>query len=663
MGVLVPVNQLKTEKSSYLQQHAQNPVHWRAWSKEAFAEAKRLDRMVLVSIGYSTCHWCHVMEHESFEDQEIADYLNTHFITIKVDREEHPEVDRFYMDALLRIQRSGGWPLNMFTLPDGRPIVGGTYFPKAAFLGSLNRLVQYWKSDRSAMEKQAGDLQSSLHGVKPGTQPDEMDLASFSKKLPEWQALFLQQQLSNYDPEWGGFGSAPKFPRSHNLGALLRAAESGGEFTDTAHAAVKQTLKAMAYGGLRDHVAGGFHRYSTDREWLAPHFEKMLYDQALLIESYSEAYAQFGDPFYRDIVEETFDYCKGKLLQENGLYGAGEDADTERTEGAYYTWTVGEIESVLTLFSEEEQKLFREHYPTSREGNWEGRNILRLDLSVAWERARDPKLLEILKTLLNVRSGRVSPLLDSKGILSWNALLATSLLKASFHLQKDADLSLKLKKAAMELLARIEELCGGDYSKLPRIYYGLETKGHAYLEDVAALALAFQYRSNLLPEVAAHAQAARGLLDFMLNTFCEKGQWKNAQVSEGIPDHEIQEEDGAVPGTLSFVLAALLRGARTFEESRYMEAFLKLLPKTLANLKRYPAIHSYLLIELDALEAPLAKIPASDSAAVLKSLGSEARFLSRLILRSHTRYEVCDWGQCRFAGEDSNAFVEAWKSR
>jgi uncharacterized protein len=656
------MNRLNSEKSAYLQQHAMNPVNWWSWSKEAFEEARKLDRMVLVSIGYSTCHWCHVMEHESFEDPEVAEYLNQNFITIKVDREEHPEVDRFYMETLIRLQRSGGWPLNMFVLPDGRPVVGGTYFPKDAFMNSLKQLVHYWKADRSVMETQASQILSTFQKAKPsGTHLNPSELET---KLKAWKVLHLRQQLSSYDSLWGGFGQAPKFPRSHTLGALWRGilAEDEKDYSRAAENAVLFTLRCMAMGGLRDHLGGGFHRYSTDREWLAPHFEKMLYDQALLIESYSEAFYKTGDAFYRDIVEETFGYCQGTLLQDNGLYGAGEDADTEKVEGRYYVWTEGELEAVLAIFTEEDRLKFRKLYKTSPDGNWEGKNILRLDPRTSWAEANDPKLRDIRASLLDVRRGRIAPLLDTKAIVSWNALLSISLQKAAFNLRADGELSARLKAAGFQILDNLEKLSGGDLSALPRVYYGTETKGHAYLEDAASLSLAHLYRATLEP-THENREKAQALMTWLNRTFYVGNQWKTSQMDEGVPEHALQEEDGATPGTLSYLAASLLRSARMFEDENFMKQFLELFEKARANLDQYPAIHSYLLGEMDAWSAPLAKIPEAHHQEFFDLVQQGKTFLTGLLVKPHTRFEICSWGQCEFAGDQFTKFVESWKSR
>ncbi len=427
-------NRLINEQSPYLLQHANNPVDWYPWGDEAFNRAKEENMPVLVSIGYSACHWCHVMEHESFEDKETAAYMNEHFVCIKVDREEHPDVDHMYMDAVQAIGGSGGWPLNVFVTPDRAPFYGGTYYPprpaynRPSWMQLMQRMDEIWTKQHDEVQQQADQMikhlqQASVQSVTENVNaPDD----SFCKKIAE-------NLLKMADVEQGGFGNAPKFPGTMAITYLLEHHHFTGDEKALSHAL--KSLDAMIAGGIYDQLNGGFSRYSTDRQWLAPHFEKMLYDNALLVSTLCDAYTITRNEKYKAIAEQTIAFADRELKSESGGYYCALDADSEGEEGKFYTWTWDEwIEALY-----ENDEIAEVYFGIKREGNWEGTNILHVAKSldaISIEKGMDlhlveDRIYEAKKKLLKKQSGRVRPGTDDKSLLSWNALMNIALSKAS----------------------------------------------------------------------------------------------------------------------------------------------------------------------------------------------------------------------------------------
>ena len=423
-------NRLVFERSPYLLQHAGNPVDWYPWGDEAFARAQAEDKPLFVSIGYSTCHWCHVMEHESFEDEEVARYLSEHFVCIKVDREERPDIDAVYMAAVQSMTGRGGWPLNVFLLPSGETFFGGTYWPKEdrggriGFLSLLGKISEAWATDRTPLLTGSESIMEAVRGQLssvPGGKLGEPILTQAAATL-----------LSSVDETHGGFGRAPKFPRAHTLSFLLReyARTGDGRLLD----AVERTLDGMARGGIHDHLGGGFHRYSVDERWLVPHFEKMLYDQAINARAYLEAFEITGDPRWEAVARGTFSYVLRDLTDERGGFLSAEDADSGGEEGTFYVWTPAEVREVLD--GPEEAELFSRVYGVTQTGNFEGgTSILHLSEpidSTAAELGMSPEKLEERlsadrRRLLEVRAKRVRPGLDDKVLTAWNGLMISSL--------------------------------------------------------------------------------------------------------------------------------------------------------------------------------------------------------------------------------------------
>jgi uncharacterized protein YyaL (SSP411 family) len=452
------VNRLGEETSPYLLQHAANPVEWLPWGDEAFSRARELDRPLLLSIGYSACHWCHVMAHESFEDDETARLMNELFVNVKVDREERPDVDALYMDAVVALTGHGGWPMTVFLTPDGEPFYGGTYYPPEprhglpAFREVLTAVSDAYRERRGALEQSARQLVEHVRSsgdLRPSSDPLTEDLLREA----------LRGTRAGFEPRWGGFGTAPKFPPASTLEFLLRMRLRTGD--DDALAMAVRTLDGMALGGMWDEAGGGFHRYSVDAQWLVPHFEKMLYDNALLIPAYLHGWLVTGDERYRDVASRTVEYVLRELSLPEGGFASAQDADTEGVEGLTYTWTPAELAEALGAPRDELLQPF-EH----------GRSIIRGELTED-ERAR----------LLAVRAERPQPGLDDKAVASWNGLVLAALAEAGLRLGRD-DWVARARALAEFLLGPLSTSEG----RLYRTYRVGQARHAGVLEDYADVA-------------------------------------------------------------------------------------------------------------------------------------------------------------------------------
>ncbi|TWH35372.1 thioredoxin domain-containing protein, partial [Aminobacter sp. J15] len=422
MTILPAKNLLASESSPYLRQHAHNPVHWRPWSAEALAEAKATQRPILLSVGYAACHWCHVMAHESFEDEQVAAVMNRLFVNIKVDREERPDVDQIYMAALTAMGEQGGWPLTMFLTPDAKPFWGGTYFPKEPrygrpdFIQIMEAIGQTWLEKRADLEAGSEALSDHISQRLAGTNiHSNLD----ARLLP----AFADAIYSSLDMERGGLRGGPKFPNAPFMEALWMNGVRNGH--DDHAAAVAFSLQCMLSGGIYDHVGGGLCRYSTDAEWMVPHFEKMLYDNAQLIALGSAVYARTGGPAFKRAIEETIAWLQREMMAEGGGFASSLDADSEGEEGRFYLWTREEIETAL----DDDADRFLVHYALARPDGWEGEPILYLR-DEPRELARD-ELAGLKSRLLQARARRVRPGRDDKVLTDWNGLMISALANAS----------------------------------------------------------------------------------------------------------------------------------------------------------------------------------------------------------------------------------------
>jgi len=468
-------NRLAKSTSPYLLQHAHNPVDWYEWGKDALKKAIAEDKPILVSIGYSSCHWCHVMERESFENKDIADLMNEYFVCIKVDREERPDIDHIYMEAVQAMRQSGGWPLNVFLTPDQKPFFGGTYFPPKNWAQLLLQIHKTFQQKRAEIDESAEDLRNHLQTTDLNRFAKANEFVSTKESLERMFSILE----TRFDKTWGGIEKAPKFVMPSIWHFLLRY-YSSTKNQDALHM-VTHTLKHLAYGGIYDQLAGGFSRYSVDAEWFAPHFEKMLYDNAQLLSLYSEAYTVTKDELFKKVVYETTGWLKNEMTHPGGGFYSALDADSEGVEGKFYTWTDVEIREALGNHAD----LITKYYHTTVEGNWEhGRNILKRghesELQVAPE-----NLEELKKKLLAVRSKRIRPGLDDKILTGWNAMTIQGLTDAYKAFGDEQFLLLALDNISFMETFLMED------GKVYRAFKSKHSETEAFLEDYAYLIQAY----------------------------------------------------------------------------------------------------------------------------------------------------------------------------
>ncbi len=601
------VNRLINEKSPYLLQHAHNPVDWYPWGDEAFAKAKAEDRPVFLSIGYSTCHWCHVMERECFEDAAVAALLNEHFVCIKVDREERPDLDQIYMGACQALTGRGGWPLTVFLTPDKKPFFAGTYFPKRSRFGItglmelLPRLASLWKDQREqAVEAGEQLLQAvAVQGREGGGEalPGAGVLDEAYRRLRE-----------SFDERYGGFGGAPKFPLPHRLSFLLRYWKRTGEAT--ALQMVIATLKSMVRGGIFDQLGYGFHRYSTDELWLAPHFEKMLYDQALLAIAYLEAYQATAEPEFAAAAGAIFEYLLRDLRLPEGGFCAAEDADTEGEEGLFYLWTHAEIAGVL---GEERGRLVAEYFGITERGNFEqGRSIMHRPHDherFARGKGLDPAALQKLiddsrERLCEARSRRERPFKDDKFLAAWNGLAVAALARGAAVLEEP-----RYAEAAVGAAAFIREKMIAPGGRLLRRYRDGEAAIPAYLDDYACLVwgLLELYRATFN---VAHLRWAILLNESMLELFTGPGgalQYAGIDRVEDLPDYA-DAYDGAIPSGNSVAALNLLKLGRLTGHQDWSERGEAIICAFSGDLQGSPPAFTYLLAALDFALGPSAEL-------------------------------------------------------
>jgi uncharacterized protein YyaL (SSP411 family) len=511
-------NRLVHETSPYLLQHAHNPVDWYPWGKEAFEKAKKEDKPVLVSIGYSACHWCHVMERESFEDAQVAALMNENFVNIKVDREERPDVDHIYMDAVQAITGSGGWPLNVFITPEGKPFYGGTYYPpkrafnRASWVEVLQAIAEAYREKKEEIEEQADNLTEHLKTTN--TIGNNYEKYVFDKKNIE---LAYQNIMKTADKEWGGFGRAPKFPQTFTINFLLRYSVLTGN-KEALHQALL-SLNKMIQGGIYDQLGGGFARYSTDTEWLAPHFEKMLYDNALLICTLSEGYQITKKERYKEIIEETLTFVERELMHKQGGFYSALDADSEGEEGKFYVWEYQEIERLLG----KNAFIFSQYYNVRREGNWEGKNILHTTAPLKEFSGNENIDFEDLKriidegktVLLKERNKRIRPGLDDKLLLSWNALMNSAYSKAYAATGNE-----HYKEVAIKNMNFLLSAFSSGKNQLFHSWKNEQGRHQAFLEDYSFLIAALIDLSEISTDTQ-WLEKAKGLTIYVTENFSD----------------------------------------------------------------------------------------------------------------------------------------------
>ena len=597
-------NRLGSESSPYLKQHAHNPVDWFAWGEEALAQARSRDRPILLSIGYSSCHWCHVMERESFEDPAIAALMNDLFVNIKVDREERPDLDQVYMKAVQAMTGGGGWPMTVFLTPDQVPYYGGTYFPPEArhglpsFAQVLRAAADAYQNRRDKILESGARLVTALAraAAGPGTAaagPEVLDGA--------YRALSNQ-----YDGVHGGFGTAPKFPQPVTLELLLRHHLRTGNAD--ALDMVVHTLRRMAAGGLRDHLAGGFHRYSVDARWLVPHFEKMLYDNALLASAYLFGYQVTGHADLRRVAEETLDYLAADMRAPDGGFCCARDADSEGEEGLFYVWTPEELEDLLTP---EEARLFARVYDVSPGGNFEGKSILHLAHDLAAVARSEGTSSEDFEAtlgaarakLLTARARREPPFRDDKVVVSWNALAIRAFAEAGAALDRTDHVD--LARASADFLWNTLRPEG----RLLHVYMDGQAKIDAFLDDFAALGNALLSLHGATLEVR-WLDAVRALCDEILDRFWDEAEGTVFDTASDAPALVLRPRDtmdNATPSGPSLAAELLARAGHVFDEDRYRKAATRIIDHESEVLTRYGPAFGRMLSVLDrTLAEPVA---------------------------------------------------------
>jgi uncharacterized protein YyaL (SSP411 family) len=629
-------NRLSNETSPYLLQHAHNPVDWYSWGEEALARAKREDKPILLSIGYSACHWCHVMERESFENEGIAAIMNQHFVNIKVDREERPDLDEIYMNAVQIMTRQGGWPMTMFLTPELQPFYGGTYFPpddrygRPGFANVLQAVAAAYRDRRGDVSKQADEIVEHL------TQMSSVSDHGHDLTTDLLDGAFRHYR-STFDSQYGGFGDAPKFPPSMGLPFLLRYWLR----TENPNALemAELTLEKMARGGMYDQLGGGFHRYSTDAVWLVPHFEKMLYDNAQLVVAYLEAYQATKKPLYREIAKETLDYVLREMYDaEKGGFYSAQDADSEGVEGKFFVWSLDEVDRIL---GRENAEIFCEYYDITESGNFEGENILHvqtpLDIFAKKLRRDEAELEAILlkekQKLFEVREGRIKPGLDDKILTSWNGIMIRGM-AVGYQLLNDQRYLEAAEKSADFILSELSQANG----LLLRTYRAGKSHLNAYLEDYSYLSagLVALYEASFNPR---WLQEAERLTEIMIEQFWDdssSGFFFTGKAHESLIVQSKSAYDSATPSGTAMAVHSLLRLAKHLDRPDFREKAVQALSLYYHQMENAPSGSGQLLCELEfMLSTPkelavVGEKNADDTKVVLQEI--HGRFLPNKIL-------------------------------
>ncbi len=645
------MNRLQYEKSPYLLQHAENPVDWWAWGTEVFEAARRQDKPVFLSIGYATCHWCHVMAHESFESDDVAEALNRDFLSVKVDREERPDVDAVYMEACLAMTGSGGWPLTVLLTPDQKPFWAGTYLPKAQLLSLLEHAAELWRNSRSRILYAGEQLTAHLREEaqpRPGRPSRDLvkaGAAAFSR---------------SFDAQWGGFSGAPKFPSAHNLLFLLRYADVTGD----AHARqmVEHSLACMARGGIFDHVGGGFSRYSTDRRWLVPHFEKTLYDNALLALAYTEAWRRRKRAWQRSVAQRTLDYVLRELTDPAGGFLSGQDADSDGVEGKYYVFTPDEIKQVLGADAE----AFCKRYGITAGGNFHGKSIPNLVDTPDWETA-PPE--ERLNKLYEARNARTTLRRDDKVLAAWNGLMLAALARAGLVFDEP-----RYTRAAEKAAAFLRQHLTDTQGRLFARWCGGEAAHSGKLDDYSFLAWGLLELYGATFHLPYLEDACR-LADCLLELFWDPahgGFFPYALDDEPLILRKKAPYDGAMPSGNAVAALVLSRLGRLTGVQKWRDAATRQFRYLSGAAQETPLGHGFTLFamtealwpagelvcaarETPAALFPFLREPAQAGLAAVVKTESNARRLAVLapftadypVPESGARYYLCRDGSCQ----------------
>lgn len=608
-------NQLINESSLYLRQHAHNPVAWHAWSEETLAKAKEAQKPILVSIGYAACHWCHVMERESFEDQATAAIMNANFINIKIDREERPDLDHIYMEAVQLITGSGGWPLNVFLTPDGKPFYGGTYFPpvrnfnRMSWKEVLQSIQHNWETNRQEIEAQAAQLINHISKGNNLLSQSETTALNFMEAPQEGLQIckeIAENILKQADKENGGFGKAPKFPQTFSLQYLLRYGYLGNDSEATTQAEL--SIQKMIDGGINDQIGGGLCRYSTDAKWLVPHFEKMLYDNALWLQLLAEAYQQTKNEIYAVQIIKTFSFLQREMKDSKGGYYAAIDADSENVEGKFYVWSLQEIQNILG----KDAALYCSYYAVTAEGNWEGNNII--EVIADRERIKEKfnlsgealanKIEELNNKLLIEREKRIRPATDEKILLGWNALLLKALANCYAALQIES-----FKAEAISLA----EFLKNEFKK-EGTYFHTHTNGvskyPAFLDDLSYWIDALIALQEITGD-SSYLFQAKEINELVIKDFSDEDEvyfYFTSQSQRDVVVRKVELYDSATASPNAVMLHNLLYLSIVFEDDNYYNRASKMLNAVKEIVKKYPNSFAVWAAALAKLSFPLHEI-------------------------------------------------------
>ncbi len=663
-----PNNRLGSEKSPYLSQHKDNPVNWYPWGEEAFEAAKKQKKPIFLSVGYSTCYWCHVMEKDSFEREEVANVLNKYFIAIKVDREERPDIDQIYMDAVVTLNGHGGWPMSVFMTPELKPFYGGTFFYRDKFIELLENIHENWTTNKDNISQAATRLTEALK-TPPGEQSTQ-NLGKDSLKR------FLYDADRSFDISDGGFGRAPKFPPSDKIAALLRLAKETND--KKALTIATTTLDKMARGGLYDHLGGGFHRYSTDAKWLVPHFEKMLYDNALLATVYLEAFQLTGNKTYKYVAKETLDYVLTKMTDSEGGFYSAEDAGEVDKEGEFYVWKGSELKKLL---STEEYELLSKVYGVTDVGNFEGNSILNLQSNYAWDIKYDSILKSTFEKLYVIREKREHPHKDDKILTAWNGLMITAMSFAGGILEEE-----KYLQAAQSSASFIKENLYNNGTLLRRFRDG-EAAHPATLDDYAYLiqGLITLFEADYDEAWINWAVELQAIQDKLFWDKSDFGYFFSVPNDKSIIVRKKEFTDGAKPSSNAISATNLLKLYDITFNKDYLSTAEKLFARVSATFNRYPFAFGATAIALsykigsakeivvigddnagegkklaDYLKTSFIpnKVAAFGSPATLEAKGRLPFFRGKEMLNGKTTFYVCENNTCKLP---TNNFDQARK--
>jgi len=645
-------NHLINESSPYLLQHAHNPVNWYPWGEESLEKARSENKLIIVSIGYSSCHWCHVMEHESFEDSAVARLMNEHFVCIKVDREERPDIDHIYMTAVHLLNQQGGWPLNCIALPDGRPIWGGTYFPKASWMEALGQVHDYYLENPKEAEQYAARLAQGIAQNSIFQSPENSALLSkeeLSASISEWSKQF--------DLSYGGQKGAPKFPMPVNLEFLLQygVLQKDKEVLDY----VKTSLGMMSRGGIYDQAGGGFARYSVDAIWKVPHFEKMLYDNAQLIGLYAMAYQVFGDDNYLRVINQSVAFIKREMLNSEGSFYSALDADSEGVEGKFYVWSREELEELFP----EDFNIFSEYYNINETGFWENASYILYRTAdpneFAAAQGLDPQAFEQRthqwnQILLKARSKRVSPGLDDKSLTSWNALMISGLVKAYRATGDKSHLALAIKSAGA-----IRDLMWSKEKVLYRNFKNGKVSIPGFHIDYTLSITAFLdlYESTM---DEGWLETARELTEVAIEKFHdpESGMFRyNAADTEVLITHHLEIQDNVIPSSNSVMGHALFRLGHLLAKKEYLDLASAMIEQMSDRIRQYPMGFAAWGCLLLSLQHPFYEIAVvgPEAESILSQIYSE--YLPQAVVSATTKESDLPLFRNRFLKDKTHIFV------